>query len=104
MVPERRLLFSPEPQQAMVARHRLDSLPEQSPELIGERKIGKPFTVDTAMTFGDLQSHGPQQFTLGALRHLKFSDSFGQLFRWEMHGLPQTCQLWQVIQCGAPHA
>ena len=72
----------------MIARHRLDAVPEQRPELIGEGKIGKPFAVDPPLAFSDLKADRSKQFAIGALSDLKFGDSFAQFFRPEMHGLP----------------
>ena len=72
--------------------------------MVGQRKVAEGLAVNQALPLGDLQADGAKHFAVRALGHLKFRDPLGQVFDRELHGLPQSRQLADVIQRGASHA
>ena len=88
MIPERRLLLRPHPQQPVVRRHRLHAVPKQRPQMLGQGKVAEGLAVDPALALGDLQPERAQHLAVRALGHLEFGDAPGQVFGRVVHGFP----------------
>ena len=49
MIPERRTLLGPDPEQPVIRRHRLQTVPEQRPQVLGQREVAERLAVDQAL-------------------------------------------------------
>ena len=88
MTPERRLFLRPNPQQTLVHRYRVKPVPEQRPQLVGQREVGESLAVQPALTLNNLQPHRPQNLAVRALHYLEFRNALGQIGGRVLHGFP----------------
>src|SRR5689334_20536853 len=104
MTPERGFFLGPESEQAMVGGNSLESVPEQWAQLIGQREIGKRFTMNAAVTLCDLKADGTEHFAIKRFSDLEFRDPASEFIGWKTHRLPEGGQLAYIVKRGAPDA
>ena len=99
-VPERGGFEGPEAKQSMVMRQVLDSLPKESPGLVGLIRSGEGFAMEAAILSLNVERNGADEVAFGGGDELELGEMLLEVEHLEMGSFPEELQGGEIIHIG----